>query len=101
MDTVEEKRKKLFEELPEVFIYYYRKKEYKKAYDTYKEAHRLSSELGMSEAENAELFGSRQDPENIISGIFSEKIVSDCFLYGYIKTGKSQRNRRYRGIRRG
>lgn len=72
MLTGDEIVKKLYEQ-PEIFKHYMRRKEYQKAYMVRNDAGTVALFISLPEEKMDELFGSRQDLDNIKKGLFNEE----------------------------
>lgn len=71
MLEVEQIEKKMYEQ-PQMFAHYYRRKEWQKAHFLREDMAQIALFLEFSEKKMDELFGSRQDLDNVVVGFFPE-----------------------------
>ena len=71
--------------MPEEFNILYQEKRYSQAKRVYDTAIQVANFLEVSEETKNQLFGSKQDENNIIIGLFSEYKVQKCYYEVSVK----------------
>lgn len=91
MDGIDYLMAKLYR-MPEQFRDQYKRKDYSAAKYNYDTAVRIALFMELPEEKRIELFGSREDPENPIVGLYPEYMVDKVYLECVVKRNEGLEN---------